>query len=290
MPLFVLVHSPTVGPSTWSPVAGQLVASGCDAAVPSLLPVGEGGPPFWPRVVAAVTAGLAGTDPGQPVVLVAHSNAGVFIPVIGRGLARPVACSIFADATVPAASGHTPIADDQFLPFLRGLAGDDTLNGGGGSDWVSYQNDIGDVTVNLIDTPGHPDFIAEVERVLGVLDGAVLVVSAVEGVQAQTLVLMRALQRLGIATVVFVNKVDRKGRVSVPAQFRAALAGESFQGIIAYPSMPRFRLKRSHPRRSSTGSGYCKARPAPSGCDRRLAQRLATPFASAEATCSPSRH
>ncbi|MGH3507638.1 MAG: GTP-binding protein, partial [Nocardioidaceae bacterium] len=70
---------------------------------------------------------------------------------------------------------------------------------------------IGDVTVNLIDTPGHPDFIAEVERVLGVLDGAVLVVSAVEGVQPQTRILMRALRRLHIPTLVFVNKIDRRG-------------------------------------------------------------------------------
>ena len=71
-------------------------------------------------------------------------------------------------------------------------------------DWRS-------TTVNLIDTPGHSDFIAEVERALAVLDAAVLVVSAVEGVQAQTLVLMRALQRLGLPVVVFVNKVDRAG-------------------------------------------------------------------------------
>src|SRR5579871_6043389 len=67
---------------------------------------------------------------------------------------------------------------------------------------------VGDTTVNLIDTPGHPDFIAEVERVLNVLDGAVLVISAVEGVQPQTRVLMRALQRLRIPTLIFVNKID----------------------------------------------------------------------------------
>src|SRR5262249_37025364 len=64
---------------------------------------------------------------------------------------------------------------------------------------------------DLIDTPGHPDFIAEVERVLSVLDGSVVVISAVEGVQPQTRILMRALQRLEVPTLLFVNKIDRAG-------------------------------------------------------------------------------
>ncbi|MEV7144099.1 tetracycline resistance ribosomal protection protein Otr(A) [Streptomyces tauricus] len=68
-----------------------------------------------------------------------------------------------------------------------------------------------DVQINLIDTPGHSDFIAEVERALEVLDGAVLLLSAVEGVQARTRVLMKALHRLRLPTLVFVNKIDRAG-------------------------------------------------------------------------------
>jgi ribosomal protection tetracycline resistance protein len=70
---------------------------------------------------------------------------------------------------------------------------------------------IGDIDVNLIDTPGHPDFIAEVDRVLSVLDGVVLVVSAVAGVQPQTRILMRSLERLRMPALVFVNKIDSGG-------------------------------------------------------------------------------
>jgi ribosomal protection tetracycline resistance protein len=69
----------------------------------------------------------------------------------------------------------------------------------------------GSLQVNLVDTPGHPDFIAEVERAMAVLDGAVLVLSAVEGVQAQTRVLMKSLRKLGLPTLIFVNKIDRAG-------------------------------------------------------------------------------
>src|SRR5215212_253637 len=90
---------------------------------------------------------------------------------------------------------------------------------------------IDDVTVNLIDTPGHPDFIAEVERVLSVLDGAVLVVSAVEGVQAQTRILMRALRRLRIPTLIFANKVDRAG--ARDASLLADLAARLSPDVVA---------------------------------------------------------
>jgi translation elongation factor EF-G len=65
--------------------------------------------------------------------------------------------------------------------------------------------------INLIDTPGHIDFSSEVERSLRVLDGAILVISAVEGVQGQTEVLWQALETLRIPTILFINKIDRIG-------------------------------------------------------------------------------
>lgn len=67
------------------------------------------------------------------------------------------------------------------------------------------------IKFNLIDTPGHTDFVAEVERSMAVLDGAILVISAKEGVQSHTRLLFSTLQRLGIPTIIFVNKIDRMG-------------------------------------------------------------------------------
>ena len=122
MAVFVLVHSPSVGPATWLPVAQRLRLAGHQAIVPSLLSVGDGRPPYWRRVLAAVTAGLAGLDPDQPLVLVVHSNAGVFVPVLIDGLRQQVAGCIFADATIPAVACSTPMAGEDFLPVLRGLA------------------------------------------------------------------------------------------------------------------------------------------------------------------------
>ncbi|MDQ4480718.1 TetM/TetW/TetO/TetS family tetracycline resistance ribosomal protection protein [Bacillus cereus] len=89
---------------------------------------------------------------------------------------------------------------------------------------------IDDLKVNVIDTPGHADFIAEVERSFRVLDGAILVISAVEGVQAQTKILMRTLQKLNIPTILFVNKIDRRGANSekVVKQIKTILSNEAF--------------------------------------------------------------
>ncbi len=74
---------------------------------------------------------------------------------------------------------------------------------------VSFKKN--DVTINLIDTPGHVDFSSETERTMLAIDGAILVISAVEGVQSHTETLWELLQKLKIPTIFFINKIDRQG-------------------------------------------------------------------------------
>ncbi len=88
----------------------------------------------------------------------------------------------------------------------------------------------GDAVLNLIDTPGHADFAGEVERSLGALDAAVLLLSAVDGVQAQTRLIWQAVRKLRLPAVIFLNKIDRAGSrcAGVLAQLERELPGSRF--------------------------------------------------------------
>ncbi len=111
---------------------------------------------------------------------------------------------------------------------------------------AATQVDWGENTINLIDTPGHVDFTIEVERSLRVLDGAIMVLCAVGGVQSQSVTVDRQMKRYSVPRIAFINKMDRTGadpnRVRqdmveklglnvVPIQLPMG-AGENFVGVI----------------------------------------------------------
>jgi hypothetical protein len=123
MTAYVLMHSPLVGPATWGPVARRLP----NAVVPSFLHLAEAEPPFWPLVADAVAAAVAALPSETEVVLVAHSNAGRFMPVVVDAIEHPVKSCVFVDASLPAREGPTDAVAPALLEIVRQKAEDGLL-------------------------------------------------------------------------------------------------------------------------------------------------------------------
>jgi elongation factor G len=138
--------------------------------------------------------------------------------------------------------GDGAVMDHMELEKERGITITSAATQVGWEDYMTQNK----YTINVIDTPGHVDFTVEVERSLRVLDGAILVLCSVGGVQSQSLTVDRQMKRYGIPRIAFINKLDRTGAnpdsvtkqveeklgiTPVPLQIPIGLE-QNFQGVI----------------------------------------------------------
>jgi hypothetical protein len=99
--VYVLVHSPLVGPLTWSLVAAEMRRRGLDVVVPHLKDSPDSEEPFWKGHSESVSQALAGTPKVNDLILIAHSGAGLLLPAIRQMLVNPVRAYVFVDAGIP---------------------------------------------------------------------------------------------------------------------------------------------------------------------------------------------
>ena len=99
--IYVLIHSPLVGPLTWSLVAEEMQQHGVEVIVPLLRDSSDSKEPFWKQHAQSVSQALAQIPQDKSVTLVAHSGAGPLLPVIRQSFANPVNAYVFVDAGIP---------------------------------------------------------------------------------------------------------------------------------------------------------------------------------------------
>jgi hypothetical protein len=124
-PAFVLIHSPLLGPTSWSLVAQELRRRGHEAIVPSLLGIAQAPRPQWRYALSAVRAMTIGLT--SQVMLVGHAAAGPLLPAIADAVVAEVTGLIFVDSAVPPADGSASLASARFTDKLRALADDSLL-------------------------------------------------------------------------------------------------------------------------------------------------------------------
>lgn len=129
MTTFVLVHSPLVGPLSWGPVAAELERRGRQVIVPGLSDAPSSGRPFYEQHAASAAVALGSLPPGESLVLVGHSGAGLLLPAIRSLVEKKVEAYLFVDAGIPVNGKSRLDLLKQELPEASEHAHRQLLNG-----------------------------------------------------------------------------------------------------------------------------------------------------------------